>query len=96
MAKGPRHRSFWSRYQQLTLWNKLGVWTGLASILGLGLTLVAFFWTPQPSSLPQPLNRSVSSNGNITVDGGAIQTGDGIINIEGSSDSKEKSEDDKP
>ena len=94
MVKEPRHRSLWSRYQQLTLWNKLGVWTGLASILGLGLTLIAFFWTPQPPS--QLINRSVSANGNVIVTGGVIQTGDGTINIEGSSNSKEKSEDDKP
>ena len=86
MAKEPRHRSLWSRYQQLTLWNKLGVWTGLASILGLGLTLIAFFWKPQTSSLPQLINRSVSANGNITVIRGVIQTDSGTIiinNIEG-------------
>ena len=94
MAKEPRRRRLWSRYQQLTLWNKLGVWAGLASILGLGLTLIAFLWTaPAPSQL---INRNVSTNGNITITGGAIQTGNGTIIIEKSSGSKENLEDDKP
>ena len=94
MVEKPRRRRLWLRYQQLTLWNKLGVWAGLASILGLGLTLITFLWTaPAPS---QPINRNISANGNITVTRGAIQTGDGTIIIEGSSGSKEEPEKDKP
>ena len=92
MAKEPRRRRLWSRYQQLTLWNKLAVWAGLASILGLGLTLITFLW----KAPPQPTNQSISANGNITVTGGAIQTGNGTIAIQGSSSSKKKSEDDEP
>ena len=94
MVEKPRRHRLWLRYQQLTLWNKLGVWAGLASILGLGLTLIAFLWTaPAPSQL---INQSISTNGNITITEGAIQTGDGTIIIEKSSGSKENLEDDKP
>lgn len=50
MYKG--HMMLYERYRRLSLWNKLGVWGSLASILGLLLSIVLYLIEPNQFNPP--------------------------------------------
>lgn len=45
-----KHRTLLSRWRQMTIWNRLGVGSSVATILGLLLSLLFFFWPQSPSA----------------------------------------------
>lgn len=54
--------NIWGRYQRLTIWNKLGAWSAVATIVGV---VYSIFPGEKPS--PNPLLESVSTDGSRDV-----------------------------
>lgn len=49
-----RKQSFRERYQRLSLWNKFFVWTGVATFVGLALSIIALYPNQKTDDPPKP------------------------------------------
>lgn len=82
-----KSRTLLSRWRQMTIWNRLGVGSSLATIAGLLLSLV-FFWTQSPSAQHSSIDHSPGStvlqSGRDIIVGAAAGKADDQFSLSGS------------